>query len=157
MTVSLQTIQDECNRVAGGCRISWIAKKPNEMMNENVYRLPGITYKDGLKELHPQFLLSCPSTIRISILDSRIDNSSDVCAVINDDDPPNPVLSVFLPTLELNGSTIKWTFHKDTFHQFMIHEFLHLCGDSPTQREDVVDGIIRHNIVAFNAIEPLLG
>lgn len=92
MTVSLQTIQDECNSVAGGCRISWISKKPNEMMNENGYRLPGITYKDGLKELHPQFLLSCPSTIRISILDSRIDNSSDVCAAINDDDPPNPVL-----------------------------------------------------------------
>ena len=120
-------------------------ENPNDMMIE--HRLEDITYKDGLKELDPPFLLTCPSSIRISILDSRIEKPSDVSAAINDQDPQNLILCVFLPTLKVDGSVITWTNHSETFQQVMIHEFLHLCGDTPNQRKGVVDGIIRHNII----------
>lgn len=71
-------------------------------------------------------------------------------------DPVNPILYVFLPTLEVNGQIIRWTNYRETFQQVIIHEFLHLCSDVPNLRQGVVDGRVRHNIIGINAVEPIL-
>lgn len=159
ISIPLQRIQGECNKVANEYHDLWSTKNPNDKITE--YGLESTTYEKGIIELDPPFSLITPSTIRISILNSRINTmdsskSPDASSAVNDLDPRNPILYVFLPTLEITGPIIRWTNYRETFQQIIIHEFLHLYGDSPNQRQGVVDGRIRHNIVPFTAIEPLL-
>ncbi|MGI0043830.1 MAG: hypothetical protein ACRD47_08970, partial [Nitrososphaeraceae archaeon] len=97
ISIPLQRIQDECNRVANEYRNLWNSKNPNDIMIE--YGLPNTTYKDGIRELDPAFLLTCPSTIRMNILDSRINTidptkSPDASLAVYDLDPRNPILYV---------------------------------------------------------------
>jgi Zn-dependent metallo-hydrolase RNA specificity domain len=122
------------------------------MIEEN---LPNKTYEEGIRELYPDFLLTTPLSIHIQIFDVCIDAlypqysyNRDVAAGVLSGDPTNPKLMIFLPTLEVAGSLIKWTNYRETFKQVIIHEFLHLYGDL---RKGVVDGRIRHN---HSASEP---
>ena len=168
MTIPLQRIQDECNKVASKYRDLWNAKNPNDMMIE--YGLQYTTYKDGLGELDPAFLLTCPSTIRMNIWELYVDaifpekkNNRNAAAAVSfpnispsEIDLQNPILHVFLPTLEVSGLIIRWTDYKETFQQAIIHEFLHLCGEVKTPQRDIVDGVIRHTMIGPEAIEPLL-
>lgn len=159
--IPIQTIEEECNRVANMYRVKWKAKNPNDRMIKE--DLPNMTYEEGIKELYPDFLLTAPVSIHIQIFDCRIDvlypqysGNRDAAVGVPSGDPINPKLLVFLPTLEVNGSLIKWTNYRETFQQVMIHEFLHLYGDVPGLRHGVVDGRIRHNMVGTEAIEHLM-
>ena len=159
--IPVQTIQEECNRVVKMYRAKWKVKNPSDRMIEE--DLPDKTYEEGIKELYPDFLLTAPLSIHIQIFDFRIDvldplysNNRDAAAGVPSGDPINPKLMIFLPTLEVNGSLIKWTNYRETFQQVIIHEFLHLYGDVPALRQGVVDGRIRHNMVGTGAIEPLI-
>jgi hypothetical protein len=51
ISIPLQEIQGECNKVADEHRDLWNTKNPNDIMTE--YGLPNTTYKDGLRELDP--------------------------------------------------------------------------------------------------------
>ena len=158
--INLQKIQEECNRVANMYRDMWSSKDPNELMIE--YGLEYTTYESGIKELDPPFSLNAPASIRIYVLDSRIDRldptkSPDACSAVDPQDLQNPMLYVFLPTLEITNSTIIWTHRpKTSFKSVMIHEFLHLCGEVETPTRKIVDGVIRHTMVGREAIEPLI-
>jgi hypothetical protein len=60
----------------------------------------------------------------------------------------NPKLMIFLPTLEVKNSSITWKHKPGTsFGSVIVHEFLHLYGDTPELRPGVVDGVIRHTNV----------
>jgi hypothetical protein len=158
-SIPLQRIQDECNRVADVYRNYWNTKNPNDIMIE--YGLPNTTYKDGLRELDPAFLLTCPSIIRMNILNSRVNTmdstkSPDVAAGVLPH-PTDPILYVFLPTFKIKDSTIVWTHRPSTsFISIIIHESLHLCGEVETAQRKIVDGVIRHTMIGTEAIEPLL-
>jgi hypothetical protein len=168
MTIPLQRIQDECNKVANKYRDLWNTKNPNDIMNE--YGLPITTYKDGLRELDPAFLLTCPSTIRLNICELYIDakfpkeKNRNVASCVSfsrisssEIDLQNPILHIFLPTLEVKDSTITWP-HRPavSFTSIIIHEFLHLCGEVKTPQRGIVDGVVRHTMIGTEAIEPLL-
>ncbi len=112
MSIPLQRIEDECNNVANEYRNLWNTKNPNDMMIE--YSLQYTTYKDGLRELDPVFLLTCHRTIRINILNSRANTidptkSPDTAAAVLPH-PTDPILYVFLPALEVNNKKIIWTY-----------------------------------------------
>jgi hypothetical protein len=168
LSIPLQRIEDECNKVAGKYRNLWNTKNSSDIMNE--YGLPNTTYKDGLRELDPEFLLSCPSTIRMYIRDVHVDailhekkNNHDAAAAVSfsktstsEIDLQNPSLQVFLPTLEVKDSKIIWIHRPLTsFTSIIIHEFLHLCGEVKGPQRDIVDGVIKHTMIGTEAIEPL--
>ena len=75
LEIDLRVIEGECNKVANMYRSRWNAKNPNDHMIEEY--LPNLTYKDGIKELYPDFLLTAPSIapsiIHIQILDLYAD------------------------------------------------------------------------------------
>jgi hypothetical protein len=161
MAIPIQRIEEECNRVANMYRVKWNVKNPSDRMIEE--DLPNMTFEEGIKELYPDFLLTAPVSIHIHIFDCRIDipypqysGNMDVAAGVPSGGPINPKLLVFLPTLQVNGSLIKWTNYRETFRQVIIHEFLHLYGDVSGLRRGVVDGRIRHNMIGTGAIEPLI-
>ena len=66
MSIPLQTIENECNRVANLYRELWSLQDAYKIMNE--YGLEHITYGKGIRELYPPFLLTCPTSIRIFIV-----------------------------------------------------------------------------------------
>jgi hypothetical protein len=70
-------------------------------------------------------------------------------------DTMNPLLMIFLPTLEISSSTIKWINYVPTFKSVIMHEFLHLCGDVKTPQKEIVDGVIRHTKIGTEALEKL--
>jgi hypothetical protein len=159
-SIDLERVQQECNRVATFYRDKWSIKDPNELMLEE--GLEHTTYGNGIVELHLPFMLNEPASINIYVLNSHIDGidptkSPDACAAVNFQDPQNPILYVFLPTLEVINSTIIWT-HRPmiSFKSVMIHEFLHLCGEVETPTRKIVDGVIRHTKVGTEAIDPLI-
>jgi hypothetical protein len=69
--LDLRNVEKECNRVASLYREKWSAIDPNDFMIE--YNLEYTMYADGIRELHPPFSLTAPSTVLIQIFDSRID------------------------------------------------------------------------------------
>jgi hypothetical protein len=159
-SIDLERIQQECNRVAIIYRDKWSTKNPNKLMIEE--GLEHTSYGNGIIELDPPFLLNTPVSINIYVLNSRVDRidstkSPDACAAVNVQDPQNPLLYVFLPTLEVINSTIIWTHRPMTsFKSVMIHEFLHLCGEVETPTRKIVDGVIRHTKIGTEAIDPLI-
>lgn len=122
-------------------------------------RLPDLTYREGLGELYPDFLLIAPSTIHIQIFDLHVD-ALDLTYAANHDaaagvlpHPTDPILMIVLPTQKVNGSTIIWINRPSTsFRCIITHEFLHLCGEVKTSQGDIVDGVIRHTMVGWEAI-----
>jgi hypothetical protein len=117
MSIPLKTIQDECNKT-NEYRDLWNTINPNNMMTE--YGLEYTTYMEGIRELDPAFLLTCPCTVRRNVwerypdaLFPEIANNHYAAAAVSHPtvltlDLLNPVLHVFLPTLELKNSTITW-------------------------------------------------
>jgi len=164
MSIPLQSIQDECNRVANSRREKWKNKDQNAMMIEE--GLTNIPYKQGIRELDPSFLLTAPLNIHAQILDFHLDalypqqsaNREAAAGVPSGGDPMNPKLMIFLPTLEVKNSSITWKHKPGTsFGSVIVHEFLHLYGDTPELRPGVVDGVIRHTDVGTEAIRNLIG
>ena len=157
MSQSIQKIQAECNRVANLRREKWKDKDQNAMMIEE--GLPNISYKQGIRELDPPFSLTCPASVHMNILDSVSSHNPKVAAqvITNLSDRLNPKLEVFLPTLDVKGSTINWIGFTTTFQSVIIHEFLHLCGDIQTPFNEIRDGLIRHTWIGTEAITNLIG
>jgi hypothetical protein len=159
LSFGVENIQNECNNVANHYRDLWSKRNPTDFMTE--YNLQDISYECGIRELYPQFLLVEPSTIRLNVLNSclnelypqYLDRRNVAAAVFPG--PMNPVLMIFLPTLEVNGLTITWTNFATTFKSVIMHEFLHLCGDVKTPTRDIVDGVIRHTRIGTQALENL--
>jgi hypothetical protein len=156
MALPILKIQDECNRVANLYREKWRAKDQNAMMIEE--GLPNISYKQGIRELDPPFLLTSPSSVHMSILNLVNSPNPKVAAkvLINLSDYLNPKLEVFLPTLDVGVSTICWIGFTTTFQSVIIHEFLHLCGDIETPFNKIRDGLIRHTWIGTEAITNLI-
>jgi hypothetical protein len=163
-SLDLHRIENECNKVANLYHEKWTRKNPNDFMIEE--DLQHTRYENGIRELHPPFLLTAPSTVHIQVFDFRIDalnpqysNNREAAAatIVNSADPTNPNLMIFLPTLEIVNSMITWTHRPTTsFKSVIIHEFLHLCSDIPSPTNKIVDGVIRHTMVGTEAIASLI-
>ena len=151
MNIPTQTLQNECNRVATDYRDQWRSKNRAAMMLDPGLPnggLDNISYQQGIDEIAPPYLLAPPFSIRVKILDSvsKI-NPSAAAEVVTT--YPNPSLDIFLPTLNVQNSKIKWNNYLDTFETIIVHEFLHLFGDIQK------DGVIRHNWVPTKALSNL--
>jgi hypothetical protein len=159
--IDLHVVENECNRVAKSYRNVWNAKNPSDHMIKEY--LPNLTYREGVKELYPDFLLTAPSTVHVRIFDLYMDTLNSEYAPNHDaaagvlPHPSDPILMIFLPTLEVEGLKITWRHRPSTtFRSIIIHEFLHLCGEVKTPQRDIIDGVIRHTMVGREAIEPLI-
>ncbi len=159
LSLGVEYIQNECNSVANHYRDLWSKRNPTDFMTE--YGLQDVTYESGINELYPSFSLVEPCTIRLNVLNSRMNelgpqysDKRDVAAGVLPD-AMNPVLMIFLPTLEISGSTITWINYVPTFKSVITHEFLHLCGDVKTPEKEIVDGVIRHTKIGTEALERL--
>ena len=161
MNIPLQSIQDECNRVANIYRNRWRLKLQTAPMTDE--GLSPLTYEKGIKELNPPFKLTLPSTVQINILNSFIDELNPIytgnhyAAAGVHPDLLNPALYVFLPTLELQGQRIVWSGFVNTFQSVLAHEYLHICGDVPQFSPGVIDGVIRHTWIGTEAMINLFG
>ena len=154
LSLDITNIRNECNNLSNKYRALWGLKNPSDFMSE--YGLPNTSFGDGIRELDPPFLLRLPSTIRIDVLDLRYPNDRYTPAAVNFQDLINPVLVIFLPTLEVRGSTITWAHGSMMpFRSIIMHEFLHTCGDVPGLGEGLIDGVIRHTMIGIEALENL--
>jgi hypothetical protein len=160
LSLGVENIQNECNSVANRYHNLWNKRNLTDFMTE--YDLQHISYECGIRELYPPFSLIEPSTIRLNVLNScmnelgpQYSDKRDVAAGVFFLDTMNPVLVIFLPTLEVSGLTITWKNYATTFKSVIIHEFLHLCGDVKTPTKEIVDGVIRHTRIGSEALENL--
>jgi hypothetical protein len=154
--LGIKRIEEECNKVSSKYLSLWEAMPSTDLLKE--YHL-NITYQDGCRELKPTFQLFEPSSIRSRIFDSCLELRPDTPALIQHSigDPLNPILLLFLKTLEIKNSGIFWKGTSITFESIVNHELLHACGDSPILRQGVIDGVIRHTMVCNEAILNLTG
>lgn len=106
LSLDITNIRNECNNLSNKYRALWGLKNPSDFMSE--YGLPNTSFGDGIRELDPPFLLRLPSTIRIDVLDLQYPKDRYTPAAVNFQDLMNPVLVIFLHTLEVRGSTITW-------------------------------------------------
>lgn len=95
----VENIQNECNSVTNHYRDLWSKRNPTDFMTE--YNLQDISYECGIRELYPPFLLIEPSTIRLNVLNSCLNelgpqysDKHDVAAAVFPD-PVSPVLFQF--------------------------------------------------------------
>jgi hypothetical protein len=151
MEIPIQKLQNECNRVAQYFRDQWKSKNQTSMMLDPCLPnggLDNISYEEGIDEIRPPFLLTSPTSIHVNILNS-VSNINPNRAAETVTTYPNPSLEIFLPTLNVQNSKIKWNNYVDTFESIIVHEFLHLFGDIQK------DGVIRHNWVPTKALSNL--
>jgi hypothetical protein len=153
--LGINNIQDECNKVSNFYRNKWASRASTEIMDE--YKIP-ISYRDGSKELEPDFKLFEPTEIHVKVIDSYYSVNPKVAATLEHSifDQMNPLLTIYTGPLEIAGGIIIWKGFSTTFQSIITHELLHACGDSPILRSEIHDGVLRHTMVCNEAINNLL-
>jgi hypothetical protein len=154
-SLGIESIQDECNRVLNEHRERWAVRPPDDNADELGFL---ITYRNALRELERPFVLSASDSILVEVKNSRSTRNAQTgaSAVFINRNTRNPLIWIYLPTLEIRDSMIIWTGFRDTFDTLILHEFLHTCGE-PSPEGGVPDSIIRLNHIGEIAIRNLRG
>lgn len=79
-SLGVVNIQNECNTVARRYCALWNTKPLEQKMLE--YRLPDVTYAQGINEILPDFVLFEPSTIRVNIFNRYHSSDPLIAAVV---------------------------------------------------------------------------